>query len=291
MVGKDSWELYDAEARYVMRKGFGPAGMVEITTHDLGDCPVVLIQSQYDLLGMPMGEVEPVMSDQDRITDATFNLSMVSKYGAFPQRWIAGMKVAKDAEGNTIPPDIRAYVDHILVAGNADTKFGQFAAADQRGYVEALEAHIRHLAAHTQTPPHYLLGSLVNLSAEALAAAESGLQRKIKDRQEVIGEGLEQWIRMAALAAGDEVSANDTKSQVHWQDVESRSLSQVSDAVVKLAGAGVPLEMLLEMIPGWSKTDVDRAMDLIRQAGGDSIDRLLSELMAGQASPELDAVE
>ena len=63
--------------------------------------------------------------------------------------------------------------------------------------MSALEAHIRHLAAITQTPPHYLLGSLVNLSAEALAAAESGLQRKIKEKREVLGEGYEQAFRVA----------------------------------------------------------------------------------------------
>lgn len=283
------YELYDAEARYTLRDG-----KVAIAEHDLGLVPVVKVESQLDLLGDPQGEIEPVIPIQDRIVDATFTLQMVAKYGAFPQRWIAGLnpqapltdpetgEPVTDEAGNFVYPNIKAYVDSILTASDNDTKFGQFAAADLRQYVEALEAHIRHLAAITQTPPHYLLGSLVNLSAEALAAAEAGLQRKIRDRREVIGEGYEQAFRLAATILGDIAAAEDMSAQVHWQDVESRSLAQVADALTKLATIGVPLQMLLRMIPGWTQQDVEEAADLIES--DDVIGRLVSDLEAG-ASP------
>lgn len=293
-VRKDRlYELYDDEARYVIT-GRPGTGAVSVVEHDLEVCPVTRMLGSIDLLGTPMGEVEPVIPIQDRIVDATFTLQMVAKYGAFPQRWIAGIDTSKpltdsdgnvltDSDGNPLFPTIKAYIDHILTAVDADTKFGQFAAADLGQYVEALEAHIRHLAAITQTPPHYLLGSLVNLSAEALAAAESGLQRKIREKREVLGEGYEQALRLAARVLGDDVAAEDLTSQVHWQDVESRSLAQTADALSKLKDLGVPPEMLFEMIPGWTKTDATRAADLLRD--GDSIANLLTELAAGQTSP------
>ena len=41
--------------------------------------------------------------------------------------------------------------------------------------------------------------------------------------------------------------------------------------------------MLLDMIPGWSKQDVEKATDLIEQGG--PIDRLITELNAAQTSP------
>jgi hypothetical protein len=258
------YELYDNEARYII-EGSPGKGQVKIDAHDLEVTPAIQMVAEVDLLGLPMGAVESVLPIQDRIVDATFTLQMVAKYGAFPQRWIAGLQMGADDEGNPLPPKIKAYVDHILMAANPDTKFGQFAAADLKQYVEALEAHIRHLAAITQTPPHYLLGSLVNLSAEALAAAESGLQRKIKGRQEVLGERYEQALRLAALIMRDELAARDITSHVHWQDVESRSLAQVADALVKLKDVGVPLPMLLQMIPGWTKTDVNDAVKLMEQ--------------------------
>lgn len=287
------WELYDAEARYLLTGQMGRAEVVTLE-HNLEVCPVVRMLWQIDLLGDPMGEVEPVISIQDRIVDATFTLQMVAKYGAFPQRWIAGINPGEplrdadgapllDSSGNPIMPTIKAYIDHILLASDVDTKFGQFAAADLRQYVEALEAHIRHLAAITQTPPHYLLGSLVNLSAEALAAAESGLQRKIREKREVLGEGYEQAMRLAALVLGDEAAAMDTSSQVHWQDVESRSLAQTADALLKLGQLGVPPKMLFQMIPGWTQADAEEAALLVADA--DPIAQLTRQMEAAQTSP------
>ncbi len=269
-VGKDHVELYDDSARYTIK-----GQSVTIAPHDLGYTPVVEMRWGLDLLGTPMGEIEPVISIQDRIVDATFTLQMVAKYGAFPQRWIAGIDTSKpligedgqivtDADGNPLFPTIKAYVDSILTAVDPETKFGQFAAADLSQYVGALEAHIRHLASITQTPPHYLLGALVNLSAEALAAAESGLQRKIAEKRVVLGEGYEQALRAAAAFLGDDEGAADTSSQVRWRDIESRSLAQTADALLKLRQVGVPLEILLPKVPlGLSQQDIDDALALL----------------------------
>lgn len=297
VVSKGKWELLDHEARYLTAGQLGGGASVEIIEHDLGLCPVVQMRNQMDLLGTPLGEIEPVIPIQDRIVDATFTLQMVAKYGAFPQRWIAGIdttqplrdedgEIILDVDGNAVMPTIKAYVDHILTAADENTKFGQFAAADLGQYVEALEAHIRHLAAITQTPPHYLLGSLVNLSAEALAAAEAGLMRKIRDRRATLGEGYEQALRLGAVIIGDDDAAADETSQVHWQDVESRSLAQVSDALVKLQSVGVPLPMLFDMIPGWTKQDREKAVELMEQGGG--LEQFVRELAAGQTPPAPD---
>lgn len=286
-AGAGRWELFDGEARYTLTGRLGGA-TVEVAEHELGECPVVQMRSDLDLLGTPMGEVEPVIPIQDRIVDATFTLQMVAKYGAFPQRWIAGIDVPSDADGNPLPPQIKAYVDHILTAADADTKFGQFAAADLRQYVEALDGHIRHLAAITQTPPHYLLGSLVNLSAEALAAAEAGLQRKIREKREVLGEGYEQAMRAASAFLGDETAATDLGSQVQWQDVESRSLAQTADALLKLSQLGVPPKMLYRMIPGWTQRDIDEAVAMA-DAGG--LASLFAEMDRAQMSPAIDGLD
>lgn len=282
--GKDAFDLYDDEARYVIR-----GQQVTVAGHGLGFTPVAEVRWAFDLLGKPMGEVEPVIPIQDRIVDATFTLQMVAKYGAFPQRWIAGIDTSKpltddsgnvitDSAGNPLFPTIKAYVDSILTAIDPDTKFGQFAAADLRQYVEALEAHIRHLAAITQTPPHYLLGSLVNLSAEALAAAESGLQRKIGEKRTVLGEGIEQANRAAAAVLGLDDAAQDTSSQVRWRDVESRSMAQAADAILKLKETGLPVEILWKMVPGLSDQDIEEAKRLVSQRGG--MDALIQQLTA-----------
>jgi hypothetical protein len=103
------------------------------------------------------------------------------------------------------------------------------------------------------------------MSAEGIAAAESGYFRNVADRQMAIGEGYELWMRTAAAILNDTEAAQATSSQVHWADVSSRSLGQISDAVLKLSTVGAPLELLFAMVPGWSKTDVLEAAAAVRE--------------------------
>jgi hypothetical protein len=294
-VSKTRTELYDGDARYII-SGSGAGQTVEVAEHDFEHPPVVQMRLNRTLLGSPLGEIEPNIPTQDRIRDATFMLQVVAKYGGFPQKWIAGLDLTKpltgpdglpilDGNGNPIFPTIKAYVDHILAAVDPETKFGQFEAADLGQYETALEAHIRHLAATTQTPPHYLLGSLVNLSAEALAAAEAGHMRKTAGYATVLGEGHEQWLRgCGAMLDLDE--ADDTSSQVHWADVESRSLAQTADALLKLNQLGLPLQVLIPMIPGLAQQDREAALAVVGQ--GDPMQQIAAMLdNARHAPPEL----
>jgi hypothetical protein len=292
VVANKRYELYDDEARYTMEGRLGKGlKLVETAPHDLDHAPIVKMRSSLDLLGEEQGQVEGIIPIQDRIVDATFTMQMVAKYGAFPQRWISGIDMSKpleddegnvirDADGNPKYPTIKAYIDSILLAADPEAKFGQFTAADLRQYVEALEAHIRHLAAVTQTPPHYLLGSLVNLSAEALAAAEAGLQRKIGEKKVVLGEGYEQAMRMGAVILGETDAASDFSSQVRWRDIESRSLAQVADAMLKLTQMGIPVEFLVAKLPGFSGQDVADINAAIEAQGG--VTALVQNLLNGQ---------
>ena len=68
-------------------------------------------------------------------------------------------------------------------------------------------------------------------------------------------------------------------SQVHWRDVESRSLAQVSDALLKLSQLGIPIDLLLPMVPGFSQQDVEEAKRL--RSEGDAIGQLVASLTSG----------
>ncbi|MFD1277453.1 phage portal protein [Streptomyces kaempferi] len=82
---------------------------------------------------------------------------------------------------------------------------------------------------------------MVNLSAEALAAARDGLDRKIDERESLFGEGWEQTLRLSGLASGDTRAWEDTAAQVVWRDTSARSLAQTVDALGKLVTMlGVP---------------------------------------------------
>src|SRR5690606_34776775 len=127
-----------------------------------------------------------------------------------------------------------------------DIKFHEFAETSLSGYIDSREATLRHLATVSQTPAHELLGQLVNLSAEALAAAEASHRRAVGENQTVLGESYEQALMLAGSYTGQEV---DPAASVRWRDTESRSLAQVADALGKLSQQlGIPPQELWEKI-------------------------------------------
>jgi hypothetical protein len=270
--------VYDDQARYTLTgKPDGTDLQLDgdgaVMRHDLGVCPVVRFVNTDDLDGDGvLGEVEPLIDAQDQLNMTTFNLLMAQQYAAFRQRWVTGMAPPVDDAGNPIEP-FRSRVDGLFVAEDADTKFGEFGQTDLKGYLDSREATIRHISTLSQVPPYHLLGQMVNLSAEALAAARDGLDRKIDERESLFGEGWEQALRLAGLAAGDNRAWEDTAAQVVWRDTSARSLAQTVDALGKLVTMlGVPPQELWERVPGVTQTDVERWKTAAEQ--GDAMGRL-----------------
>lgn len=283
--------IYDDQARYTLSGKVDGTGLSldegGVMRHDLGVCPVVRFVNTDDLDGDGViGEIEPLIDAQDQLNMTTFNLLMAQQYAAFRQRWVTGMAPPQDDNGNPIEP-FRARVDGVFVAEDADTKFGEFAQTDLKGYLDSREATIRHISTLSQVPPYHLLGQMVNLSAEALAAARDGLDRKIDERESLFGEGWEQTLRLAGLAAGNTKAWEDTAAQVVWRDTSARSLAQTVDALGKLVTMlGVPPQELWEKIPGVTQTDVARWKTTAEQ--GDAMGRLngiIEKQMTQQIAP------
>lgn len=259
------WAVFDNEAMYRFEGSPGGPRNVEVTEHGFEYTPVVKISNSLTLDGKAESSVERLIPIYKRIVDATFTLQMTMRYGAFPQKWMAGGEIARDATGK---PLLRSSVDGLIHAEGASgetARFGTFAAAVVADVVAGVDANIRDLAATAQIPPHYLLGNVINMSAEGIAAAETGYQRNIEERKEAMGEGYELGMRTAAALLGLEQSAQNTSSQVHFQDVAARSLAQAADAVQKLGALDAPLELLFALVPGWTKTDAMEAAAYARQ--------------------------
>lgn len=278
--------LYDDRARYTLRGSATQTGKLTVETveeHGLGRCPVVRYLNGVDLDGddCVRGEVEPLIPMADQLNSTVFGRMMAEQYAAFRQRYVSGM-VAVDEDGNPKAP-FQAAVDRLWVAEDPDTKFGEFSETSLSGYLSSAEATIRHIATVSQTPPHHLLGQLINLSADALAAAESGLQRKIAERRSSFGEAHEQTLRLAGLASGDDQAWADIAAQVVWRDTEARSLAQTVDALGKLTQMlGVPGQELWEKVPGVTQQDVQRWKTAAKEA--DSIAQL-NEILDKQLGP------
>lgn len=215
--------------------------------HGAEHCPVVRFVNSRDAEDVVVGEVAPLIVEQRAISAVNFDRLVVSRFGAYPQKYAIGWAASGPAEL------ARASAARLMAFDDETVKVGSFAQASVEPYNSILEEMVAHVATEAQVPLSSF-GSLINLSAEALAMAEAPHQRKLTDKRESFGESWEQLLRLAADLNGFAVSDS---AEVVWRVGEVRSFAQVVDGVVKLHSAGVPLAELLSDIPGWTKQRVD----------------------------------
>lgn len=256
--------LYDDEVAWMLRRD-RTAGWVIVDEkgHGLGRTPVVWFPNDADLEGGCGSEIEQLIPIQYRINETLLDRLMAQKFSAFRQKWVTGLAIPEDENGNQLEP-FQAGIDRLLMGEEPDIKFGEFSATDLKPYIEAVSDDVRQMAAIAQVPPQSLLGDLANLSSDALVAAESGLKFRIGDKQADFGEAWEDVMRLAAKADGDETGANDVQSQVIWRDTEAQSKTAMQDGLQKMSTWNVPMEFLLEEY-GLTPPTIKRVMDMARK--------------------------
>ncbi|MEW1551353.1 phage portal protein [Streptomyces tsukubensis] len=233
----------------------------------LGVVPVVPFVNRRQVSPEGFAEHEDVLSVQNRINLKLIMLVAAAKYGAFRQRWAAGLEVDEDPlTGKAIEP-FKLDIQKLWTTADPEVKFGEFSSTDLAPYVRAVEAAVQDLAAISKTPPHYIIGAVVNVSGDALKAAETGLVAKVLDQQDDFGESWQRSMRLAFLAAGDEARAQDYSLETVWRDPESRTVSELADAAVKKQAAGVPWRQRMEDL-GYTpaqiaRMEIDRASDAL----------------------------
>lgn len=264
-----AWRLYDDECVYELS---GDGDMFQLDTqseHGAGITPVVrylevqdpdwddeptteVAAGAYAQDRQVIGQVASLMTIQDQIDLITFNLLVAQHYSAFRQRFVIGW-LAPDEQTRM---KMGASTWLTFEDDPTQVKVGNLDVTPLDGYLANRESSFRQAAALSQTPAHELVGDLVNLSAEALAAAEAGRDRKVADRQTTIGESHEQTLALAGRLAGVTVPAD---AQVIWRNTTARSFAATVDALGKISQMlGVPADELWERIPSVSQQDVER---------------------------------
>lgn len=241
--------------------------------HGASECPITRFAAAVDLEGRTVGVVEPMMSLQDRINQTIFDLLVAQTYGSFKVRTVTGMapplqrdpetgEPILDEHGNPQPIPVNHNAKRIMFAEDPEVKFGSLDETPLSGYIESVDMSVRHLSAISQTPPHYLLGQIANLSADALNAAETALQRKIAEFRQSFGESWERVFRLAGEMLGT-ASADDFHGEVVWRDMEQKSMAQTSDALGKLSqNLKIPAQGLWSRVPGVTQTELQHWTDL-----------------------------
>ena len=237
----------------------------EVTANPMGVVPVVEFAANPSLRPSPygggVGEFETVLPIQDRINKTVFDRLVTAEFQAFRQRWIVGWSPEAD-ETTGLPKQsaVQAAANSMLWTFDADpseVKVGEFAQASFSDFIKAVESDVNAMAAISKTPPHYLLGAMVNISGDALTAAESGLTSKTRKHARNFGDCWERVVRLAALQRDLPIAA-DTTIEVVWVDIEHRSWGETVDAALKMQALGVPTEALWERLPDVSPQDIAR---------------------------------
>ncbi|GGV13634.1 phage portal protein [Streptomyces spectabilis] len=215
--------------------------------------PLVELPNKPMLVEDPISDVSGVVAMQDAINLLWAQLFTASDYASFPQRVVLGaerpMIPKLNAAGEIVgkqPVDLSKFaVDRVAWITGKDAKIAEWQAANLGAYSSIIEVAVGHLAAQTRTPQHYLVGKMANLSGDALLAAETGLVKRVDEKKLWFGQSLREVTRLIYLARGEDERARAMRAgAVLWADSESRSHSQLADALVKLKDIGFPFEWL-----------------------------------------------
>ena len=266
----------------------------------MGVVPMVELPNKPTLSGDPISDVTGVMAMQDSINLLWAQLFTASDYASFPQRVILGAEppvIPKlNAEGiqvGTQPVDIEKFaVDRVMMFNDKDARIGEWQAANLLMYTGLIEVAVGHLAAQTRTPQHYLIGKMANLAEGALLAAETGLVKRVEEKQTWSGQGLREMARLIALARGEDDKAQALRSgRVLWKDAESRSHAQLADALLKLKQLGFPFKWLA-LKYGLTPTEVADVMALrMEELEADPVTELTRQIGGGPPTQGNEFVE
>lgn len=294
--GNDRYRVYDATN--VVDLDFSGKDktfqVTRIAQHGANHCPVVRYTASEDLdvedeplpetfdtrnrmtSTITSGEVSPLMTMQDQLDVTTFGLLSAQWYTAFRQRWIKGWTPESRTE------KLKMGASQVWTFEDApdDVALGEFGETTLEGFLRSREMTLKYGATLSQTPVHELIGELVNLSAEALAAAEAGRDRKIGLIKVTFGESTEQL----AQGVGDLMNVDVPDDlEVVWRDTSARAFGAIVDGLGKLAQMlGVPPEELWDRIPGVTRQDTERWK--ATRAEGDAVAGLTATLDR-QAAP------
>jgi hypothetical protein len=296
--GPNRYRLYDDTGVYEL--GYDPekkrfALLGEPAAHGSEYCPVVRYDDATDLdlddepvpaapLGrgrdtlteIVAGQVAPLMTLQDQADVTSFMLKSAEWYAAFRQRWIVGWTPSNAAE------KVKAGASQMWTFdGDPDEiKLGEFSETTLDGYLRSREGTAKFAATLSRTPVHELIGEMVNLSAEALAAAEKGHDRKIDERKTGLGESHEQLAGCVGDLMGVDVPED---LEVIWRNTSAQAFGAVVDGLGKLAAQlQIPPEALWEKVPGTTQQEIRHWKAL--RAEGDAIGDLTG-LLDRQAQP------
>lgn len=242
----------------------------KVLPHKLGRCPVVRFACTMDDGGELRGVVEPMIPVQDRVNQTSFDLLVTQTFSSFKVRWASGMQGEPvidpetgeqklDADGEPMVKPIPVSQSTWITTDDPAAKMGTLDETPLDGFISAFEMAVKHFAVTGQLPPHALLGSMSNLSAETLVAAMSQTMRFGHVLKTSWGLAQSDLFWLAAIAMDNAAADDDSyEAEVRWRDMSDQTLSTVVDALGKAAQMlEMPKRALWQRVPGMTTGDIE----------------------------------
>jgi hypothetical protein len=241
-------------------------------SNPLGVVSAVEMPNRPMLGGDPLSDIAGTMAMQDAINLLWAYLFSQADFAGMPARVVMGaeapMMPILDENGIQVgekPMDMRRLAeDRILWLTGEKATIGQWESAKLDMFTGVIETAVTHVAAQTRTPPHYLvLGKgMVNVSADGMRAAETGLVKKVQEMQLFLTPPARGIFQRFALVRNQKGLAEECRTgTVGWRDAENHSQAQRVDALQKLDAIGFPFAWIAEQY-GLSPSDVARVMEM-----------------------------
>jgi hypothetical protein len=261
----------------------------------LGVVPVIPLLNRPQRNGIGRSEIGPVMGNQNAINKLRFDALVASEFVAFPQRWATNIDIPVDEDtGKPIAPfkpgidmiwtvrrptpeEVAEYGDKV-----PEPQLGQFPAADLKPYFDAIDSEMGQMSSISRTPYYYFLSTPTSVppSGESLKSSEARLVKKVVRQSVHFGEGWEEVMRVALLAA-DQRSKAKTDAETIWADPETRNEAARTDALMKQHAEGLlPDEFVLEEL-GYSQQQIARIAELKKPPTQQRVDAATALVRAG----------
>lgn len=254
----------------------------------LGELTVREFPHKPALAREPLSRIAGTMAMQDAINMLWAYLFVAADFASMPARVVLGQEPPKlpilDDSGQKIGEkavDIAELArGRMLWLTGQNAKIDSWEAANLDVFTGVINVAVKHTAAQTRTPIHYIVGELGNVNGETLKATETPLTADVRDDHKAYGVGLRGLFRLMALARGNTAVANACRTAtIGWANPETRSEAQLADAALKDRQVGFPLEWIAQERYGLSQTDTARLMDMV--ARDPSAAGLLNKVTAG----------
>lgn len=244
-----------------------------VVNHDLGSTPLVRWPAIVDDRGYSRGVVEDLIPSQDRVNQSVYDLLVDQSFGAYKVRTAAGLvgeplfdeegNPRLDGDGNQLYGPIQISQGRMLATDDPSAKFGTLDETPLDGFIAAVGDSIKSFAVVGQLPPHALLGSMSNLSAETLQALMRQTTRFSGMLQSSWADAFRAQLRMIATDLGDSDGADPVNDEVRWRDMEEVTLPALIDGLGKASQMlGVPGRGLWARIPGATDAEIAKWDDL-----------------------------